>query len=278
MHTLVYRTDDITKWGTGQGSDLSATTIDLNFWYLFSAVTALEDLTVVNVGIDYLSMVGNQLFVHLTDHSVQGPFTVPATVWNPRGNYASATVYSPLDVITVGGSLYVVNVQHTSATTFNPLATDGLGHDLYSLLLTEPSIALPDDGTPGQRLVKSTDSPFVTEWASDLIRLAVFVGGQPDAGELVMQYGVTDNISFPAGLAGSVAFPGTPAAATATFDIFKNGDSIGSITFAPSPLVSVAFPTQINCVPGDIITLTAPASVDASLSDVSFSLVATLSL
>jgi hypothetical protein len=40
--SLTYRTDDLTRWGTGQGSDLDAPVIDLNFWTLFDAIRTLE--------------------------------------------------------------------------------------------------------------------------------------------------------------------------------------------------------------------------------------------
>lgn len=278
VSSLTFRTDDFTRWGAGQGSDLAANVIDLDFWNLFSAVEALEDAQSVSAGIDFIVMQGNQLFVHLTDHRVLGPFTVPATVWNPRGEWQPLTNYFPLDVVSHNGQLFVVNVSHTSASTFSVLATDGQGHALYTLLLDNPANALPDNGTPGQRLAKASDSPFVTEWVSDLVRMALFIGGQPSAGELVLQYVATDSFTFPIGLAGSAAFSAANASTPSTFQINKNGAPIGQIVFGPSPLVDVEFPAQISIVPGDVIAIVAPSIQDPTLADISLSLVGQLGL
>lgn len=282
MTNLVYRTDDLTRWGLGQGSDLGATVIDLNFWTLLQDVTALQALVTSNttISIDYISVVGSQLYIHLTNHAVEGPFTIPVAFWNPRGNWGPLLVYAPLDVVSVNGALYIVNSAFTSAATFSPFATDGAGHNLYTLLLQQPMNEFPAGGTPGQRLAKLTGSPYTSEWASDFVRLCLFIGGQPSSGELVLQYAVTDHITFPLGLAGSVAYSATDAAAPAIFQINLDGAAIGTITFAPSPSpdATVAFSAAISCVPGNIITITAPSPQDANLANISFSIVAALTL
>jgi hypothetical protein len=280
MTNLVFRSDDLSRWGLGQGSDLAANVIDINFWNLLEAIEALQSLTGSNAttSIDFISTVGNQLFIHLTNHAVEGPFTIPVTFWNPRGNWGPLTVYTTLDVVGVNGKLYIVNSPHTSASSFSEFATDGLGHFRYTLLLEQPMDELPIDGTPGQRLAKSTSSPFTSEWVTDFVRLCPQVFGRPDSGELIMQYPVTDHIVLPQGLVGSVAFAAADASAPATFQLNLNGAAIGSITFAPSPDVTVDFPGDVACIPGDIITMTSPVPQDASLADISFAILASLTL
>jgi hypothetical protein len=277
VESLVFRTDDGTRWGTGQGSDLAAVTIDLNFWKLFFAVNALETAPNSAVGIDFITLVGgNQLFIHLTDHTVQGPFVVPTTLWTPRGDFLAGQIYYPLDVISARGALYIVNVQHTAVAPFNPNATDGVSNFLYTLLLAEPQNALPDGGTIGQRLERTADSPFGSAWVSDKIRLAPQIFGKPDAAELVMQYLVVDHMTIPANLEGSAVYSRVNATSVSAFTIDKSGVEIGTITFAPSPLITVDFPSSINFIPGDAITVTAPALQDATLADISFTFVALL--
>lgn len=278
--SLTYRTVDNTRWGGGLGSDLTATQVDLNFWTLFSAVEALQSNPSVGVGIDYINQPsgGNLFYIHLTNHAVLGPFTIPTAQWNPRGAWQPTTAYAAYDVVTINGSAYLITIPHTSGATFSAFATDGLGHLLYNLLLEQPANELPAGGTPGMRLAKSTSSPYTTEWVSDFIRLALFIGGQPSAGELVLQYCVMDHMTLPVGLAGSVIYSRVPASAPATFQINKDGSAIGSITFAVSPHVSVTFSTAITFVPGDIITITAPSPQDVSLADISITLAATLTL
>lgn len=277
MESLTFRSADGSRWGAGLGADLSAGQVDTNFWAVFLAVNALEDATQTNAGIDFMQLVGgNQLFVHLTDHRVLGPFVIPATVWNPRGSWLPATDYLPLDVLANNGSLYIVNIAHTSASTFSPNATDGLSHDLYTLLLEEPANMLPAGGTIGQRLAKASGSPFATNWVSDRIRLCPQIIGQPDANEVVMQFLVVDHMTLPLGLAGSVAFAATAASAPASFTLEQGNAFIGTITFNPTGNPVPSFPADINCVPGDVITMIAPSVQDASLSNISFSLVGLL--
>ena len=277
LANLTYRTDDATRWGSGQGSDLAAVTIDLNFWNLWSAVHSLQVSPTPARGIDFIALVGgNQLFVHLTDHSIQGPFVVPTEIWNPRGTWLPFINYAPLDVVGDNGSLYLVNIQHTSAATFSPSANDGLGHNLYTLLLEQPADELPAGGTIGQRLVKSSGSPYKTAWESDKVRLAVYVEGQPSAGELLLQFASMDHMTLPNGLTGSVVYAGIDAVAPASFTLNLNGNPIANINFGVSPHATVTMPGAVNVVPGDILTLVAPGTPDAALANLSFSLVALL--
>jgi hypothetical protein len=277
MQSLTYRTADGTRWGGGQGSDLAAVTIDLNFWLCFSAIQALEDNIAVNAGIDYINQPagGNLFYVHLTNHAVLGPFVIPTAQWNARGPWAAMTVYSAYDLVTDNGALYLVLIAHTSGATFSAGATDGLGHNLYSLLLTSPANSLPVGGTVGQKLAKASGSDYVTTWVSELIRMALYIEGQPLSGETVMQYMVVDDMTLPAGLTGTVSYQGTPTASPCSYTINKNGAAIGSINFTASA-ITASFSTPVGFVPGDFITVTAPATPDAAQANISITLVALL--
>lgn len=281
--SLTYRTSDGTRWGGGLGTDLTATQVDLNFWTLFSALQTLQTTTgAAGAGIDFINQPanGNQFFIHLTNHAVLGPFIIPTAQWNPRGQWQPLTIYAAYDVVSQNGSLYLITIPHTSGTTFSPFSTDGLGHNLYNLLLQQPANELPTGGTAGQRLIKATGSPFATEWQSDFIRLAWYIEGQPTANEQFAQYCVADHMFLPLGLAGSVIFQGTQTNTTVVYAITKNGASIGSITFhGPSPdSITVSFSAQVAFAPGDVISITAPAAPDAVQSNISITLVATLTL
>lgn len=277
--SLTYRTTDNTRWGAGQGSDLDAAPIDLNFWTLFAAVVALEANQRSLAGIDYMVVVGgNQLFVHLQDHRVIGPLILPVASWNPRGSWAPTTGYAAFDVVSNNGALYLVLLGHTSGATFSPFATDGLGHDLYALVLEEPANMLPAGGTIGQRLAKSSGSPYATEWTDDFVRVVTFVAGKPNPSELLIQFAVADFITFPAGLAGSVAYSHTPTNVSAVYNLFKNGAAIGSVTFTgPSPEhVTTTFSADVSFVPGDLFSMVAPLVPDSFQADISFSFLAKL--
>lgn len=278
--SLTYRTDDNSRWGGGQGSNLAAVTIDLNFWTLFQAIENLETSQANGAGIDFISQPagGDLFYVHLTDHRVLGPFTIPTAQWQPRGEWAPLTSYAAFDVVSHNGSTYLIPIAHTSASTFSPFATDGLGHNLYVLVLSSPANSLPDAGTIHQRLVKASGSPFKTAWISDLIRLHVFIAGQPLPNELLIQYPCVDHMILPVGLVGTSVFQGTGVAAPCSYTLSKNGAAIGSIDFSgPSPeTISVTFSSSVACVPGDVITLNAPAIPDVNQANVSFTVVAQL--
>lgn len=279
--SLTYRTADGTRWGGGLGSDLSATQVDLNFWTLFSAVEALQNAASTGAGIDYINQpaAGNLFYIHLTNHAVLGPFTIPTAQWTPRGQWQPTTVYAAYDVVYENGSLYLITIPHTSGATFSAFSTDGSGHLLYNLLLQQPADELPVGGTPGQRLVKSTGSPYTSEWLSDNIRLGLFVEGFPQPSELLMQYLVTDNMTLPSGLTGSVIYQGIPTSTVVDYALLKNGAQIGTIQFNISPVgITVSLGAAVSFVPGDVLSLTAPAIPDAAQQNISFTIVAQLTL
>lgn len=281
MNPLTFRTDDDTRWGTGNGTDLTAVQVDLNFWAVQVAIDAIEAATQTTVSIDFITQPagGNQFFVHLTNHSILGPFTIPASQWRPRGDWQPLTAYAAFDTVSDGGALYLVLQPITSAATFDPFAQFNLA-SVYALILSAPADGVPTDGVVGQRLVFKGGSPNFSGWENEYVRLALFVPGQPQAGSTLLQYCVTDNMQLPAGLAGSVAFSATPSTTTQSFPLFKNGVAIGSIIFngsgsSPSD-VDVSFPDDVSFVPGDIITLNAPPAPDANQANISITLLATL--
>ena len=280
--TLTYRTADGTRWGGGQGSDLSAVTIDLNFWAIYTAIQALEDASHTTVSIDYIAQTaGNQLFIHLTNHAVLGPFIIPASEWNPRGRWQPTTPYAPFDTVSdIDGNLFLVMEAHMSGATLNPFATDGLGNLLYVLIIEAPVSSMPSNGVVGQGLVFIGGSPSFAEWQDRYRDLALYIPGQPQAGTVLLQYCVTEDMFFPVGLVGSAAFAAVQTLTTVSYPLFKNGNAIGAIIFnGPSPdSISIQFVAQVNFVPGDVITLNAPSSPDAQQAGISVTLKATLTI
>ena len=276
--SLTYRTSDGTRWGGGQGSDLAAATIDLNFWNVYQAIQALEEGVQFTVSIDYIvQAAGNQLFIHLTNHAVLGPFIIPTAQWHPRGLWQPLMPYAPFDVVSDNGNLYLVTAAVTSNATFNPLATVA-GNLVYILILSSPENSLPVGGTVVQRLVRLGGSPYLSAWESDLIRLALFVEGQPLPNETLMQYAVVDNMTLPLSLVGSSFFQGTPTASNVQYTLLQNNAVIGTINFnGPSPEnITVSFSAVVNFVPGDVISLIAPFAPDAAQANISFTFVAEL--
>lgn len=279
--SLTYRTNDGTRWGGGLGSDLSATQVDLNFWTLFSALSTLESNEAVNAGIDYINQPanGNLFYIHLTDHRVLGPFVIPTAQWNPRGIWAATTAYSLYDVVSNNGSLYLVITAHTSAGTFNAAATDGLGHNLYALVLTQPSYQIPAGGNIGDKLVKNSATDYDLSWKADKLRISLFVEGQTLASETLLKYCVVDNMVIKAGLPGTYTLDGVNSSADAVFTITKNGFPVGYLTFngvTNGNNAITTFAADVTFAPGDTLYIIGPTVPDATLTDVSITIVAQL--
>ena len=110
------------------------------------------------------------------------------------------------------------------------------------------------------------------------IDIGTYVSGVPLDGEVVLQFVSTRSFTLPAGLSGSQGFAGVAATNQANFDIQKNGATIGSMSFAASGTVATfthAGGTAFG--PGDRLSVVAPGSADASLSNISFTLKGTVS-
>lgn len=160
-----YRTDDFTRWGAGIGVALSSVQVDLNFWDSETRLTALEALGIsAAVGIDYITQNGNSFTFHMSDHTLEGPFTIPTAQWNPRGQWQPSTPYSPFDVFYFNGSLYLCVFATTGQSSFDPNANDGFGHNFYALIIPEPANVLPAGGSTGTVLSKASGTDFDVYW------------------------------------------------------------------------------------------------------------------
>ncbi len=161
---MFFNTTDLTRWGIGLLRRLHAVEVDLNFWECESRIEALEDHASTSRSIDYFTIVGDQLTIHMSDHTLEGPITVPVAAWNRRtdnhGQWAPLTVYNELDIFDNDGSLYFAQITFTSPAVFDANATDGMGHLLYGLLLTAPGDVVPVGGTTGQFLAKLSNADF----------------------------------------------------------------------------------------------------------------------
>ncbi len=82
--------------------------------------------------------------------------------------------------------------------------------------------------------------------------------------------------TFSAALSGSAGTLNVAATAQTDFDVQKNGVSFGTIRFAAAGTVaSFISASGATFAIGDILTVIAPASADASASTLGFTLVAT---
>ena len=84
-------------------------------------------------------------------------------------------------------------------------------------------------------------------------------------------------MTFPAGLGGSYGTAGTAATAAASFAIDKNGTSVGAMHFAAgATTASFTMASATTFAGGDVLTILAPATPDASLANLVWTLAGTL--
>lgn len=113
-------------WGAGLGRPLTWVEQDNNTYDKETRITALE-ASGLTVSIDFIEVInGNQMLIHMTDSSVQGPFILPgAELWNPQGYWLPSHLYAAGDTVQYAGALYLVLVDHTSSLTFDPDEMEG---------------------------------------------------------------------------------------------------------------------------------------------------------
>ena len=79
-------------------------------------------------------------------------------------------------------------------------------------------------------------------------------------------------VAFPSGLTNSQAKAKTASTGTATFDLQKNGSSVGSLTFTSSATGVFTFASPQTFAQGDLLEIIAPGTPDGTLADVAVTL------
>jgi hypothetical protein len=103
--------------------------------------------------------------------------------------------------------------------------------------------------------------------------IASNAAGLPGAGATIMMVAISRAMTLASGLANSVAKAGTGATAQAVFTLNKNGTNVGTLTFtAGATTGTFASSSQISLAAGDVLTLIAPSTQDATLADIAWTL------
>lgn len=100
--------------------------------------------------------------------------------------------------------------------------------------------------------------------------IGFFFPGLPGAGARVGAHIVAEpgGVTIPSGATNSQCEAKTASTGTATFDIQKNGSSVGSVTFTSSATASFTLASPVSLAQGDVIEIIAPGSQDGTLADV----------
>lgn len=100
--------------------------------------------------------------------------------------------------------------------------------------------------------------------------------GAPTASAKLLTFVSPRSFSFVANFVGSYGVSGVSATAQTILNVNKNGNNFGNITFAANANVATFTSTLTSLVAGDKLTVVAPASPDATLADIGFTLVGAL--
>lgn len=105
----------------------------------------------------------------------------------------------------------------------------------------------------------------------------IFFDGIPAISEDIFEFLAVREFYLPQNLVGSLSSSGVAATAQFDVDIQRNGGSIGTIRWAAAGTVpTFIFAADVNFAVGDLLSLIAPAVVDATIADLRITLAATL--
>lgn len=105
--------------------------------------------------------------------------------------------------------------------------------------------------------------------------MPMFLPGVMTNSQLLSRIIFTRAITFPINLTATQCSARVAATASTTLTLNKNGTSIGTLVFAASGTTpTITFSAAVSFAAGDILTITGPATADATLADVSLTIAA----
>lgn len=101
--------------------------------------------------------------------------------------------------------------------------------------------------------------------------IAGYTPGIPTASQIVLRLPMVRTVTFDVNMAGSRGSASVAATASTTYIIAQNGTSIGTMTFAIGGTnATFVAATAVTLAIGDVLSVTGPAIVDATLANVGF--------
>jgi hypothetical protein len=153
--------------------------------------------------------------------------------------------------------------------------------DIYIVPSPDNRIAVRDDGawtyytaTEGWRAwVQDEDAQVVwtgTAWkqiAPSIVAVGTFSEAAPTSSQILLDWVFVEDVTFADDFAGSRATVGTTPTSTFIATIQKNGSNVGTVSISTGGMATFATTAgALSCVAGDLLTVVAPASADATIA------------
>lgn len=185
--------------------------------------------------------------------------------------YRSAVLFRAINCTTTGRNI-TVPVLKRGLTLFE---SDSNNTNTFTLTSGSTVITL----SPGRTYLVYTDGTANGLFVRDIgginepNDLHVFVPGPMSNNQLLLRLKATRAFTLPQNLPGSFVTAGTAATGSTTLTLKKNGTSIGTAVFSASgTTAALTFAADVTFAVGDILTITGPATADATLADTSIDL------
>jgi hypothetical protein len=208
-------------------------------------------------------------------------------------DWGDATTYGRVARVTfVSGALTEFADERFSEGGIFDHSTTAAGDVVGPASATDNALAL-FDGTTG-KLIKDSGYTITAAGAALLddanaaaqratlgvekIGIGVFLAGLPTASQLLLRYALPVAVDFADDFASSSRGSASAAATAQTdYDVKKNGSSVGTIRYAAAATTPTFITTggTVSFAAGDVLSIVAPASPDATLADADFTLMGT---
>ena len=187
---------------------------------------------------------------------------IPAITVDAKGRITSISTNSvsiPSGSISVTGGDFTMSGTTGTAITNATLANTGVTAGTYH------SVTVDAKG----RVTAGTNP-------STIFDVCQFINGKPFATETVVKIIAPRAISIPANMTGSYFKSAVAATASTVLTVYKNGVSVGTVTFASAGTTGTVLTTAISMVAGDILTVVTPSTIDATFADFACTITGTM--
>lgn len=182
---------------------------------------------------------------------------------------------------------FVTNIGSARNVTFPAVKrvvvvdVDSANANIASLIVGSTTIKLVNgvtylvatDGTTNGLKVCSLGSGFSATVAGVPYDLNLFQSGVMVNAQEFYRQNVLRPFTLPASLTGSSVTAGVAATGSTTLTIKQNGGSIGTLVWSPAGTVAaITFASAVTFAVADVITITGPATADATLANIAINL------